>query len=187
MILNNSEAHVKRRSVPRASDIRHCSVYDPGRRRLPVLTRLERVSLELCGRHLGQGGRFARRRQTCARMDKASVSESSVTVVGIVSKFNTVRASRPRHSADDPQAVFGGRKNPHRARWPARQSHDCGTVPARGHRGESVLQLVERVPRSRQAAAGGRHGAAGDHERLSIGRMRVTGRGSPLSITSSRA
>ena len=72
------------------------------------------------------------------------------------------QTSAEGHSASDPPAVFGGRENPHRAGGIARRGEYLRALPPGGHRCLDVLRLVQRVPRGRQAPAGGRHGARSD-------------------------
>ncbi len=76
---------------------------------------------------------------------------------------NLVRATRQGHPPCDAQAILGRREDPHRPRRPARRRLDRRALPPRRHRREPLLQLVEGIPRSRQATAGRRHRACGDH------------------------
>src|SRR5271166_6575618 len=69
------------------------------------------------------------------------------------------RTSAEGHSASDPPALFGGRKDPHRAGGTARRGEHLRALPPRRHRRLDVLRLVQGVPRSRQTPIGGRHGA----------------------------
>src|SRR4051812_4599335 len=78
---------------------------------------------------------------------------------------NLVRADREGHPSSDAQAVFRRRENQDCAGWPSGRTQHCGALPARRHRREPLLHLVEGVPGGRQTPPGGRYRAGSDQRR----------------------
>src|SRR3954451_18884147 len=68
---------------------------------------------------------------------------------------NLVRADREGHPSSDAQAVFRRRENQDCAGWPSGRTQHCGALPARRHRREPLLHLVEGVPGGRQSRLAG--------------------------------
>src|SRR3954465_9938464 len=78
---------------------------------------------------------------------------------------NLVRTDREGHPSGDAQAIFRRREDQDCAGWPAGRTQHCGALPARRHRREPLLHLVEGVPGGRQTPPGGRYRAGSDQRR----------------------